>query len=285
MNIREKAIIKNLLSENALISNVQAQQLFFSDINNCGDDIRSIRGAIKKTIRYFFSDGIYLGKFDEIYQTIVAILLEDIKKAGMCVFDNVKSSLKPYLNTMTHNICIKRRDEIDGAICVKPPKNTDPIETAKAEKEEEPDDSDLPEGILDYYISLIPNKSYRELLYELDINGVKNIDYAKKNGESVNSVNIRHKRARLELTKVALPEIRKECKEIFVKHRNKITKDEADLLEKFFAGISDYDRGKVAQAIHKLIKKYNSEIQQARNERKSRYREYLISQKEILQDC
>ena len=69
MNIREKAIIKNLLSENALIRNVQAQQLFYSDINNCGDDIRSIRGAIKKTIRYFFSDGIYLGKFDEIYQS------------------------------------------------------------------------------------------------------------------------------------------------------------------------------------------------------------------------
>lgn len=287
MNIREKVIIKNLLSENASLCNSQLQQLFYSDLKDCSEDIKDIRGAIQKTIRYFFSDSIYFGKFCEVYDVVVSLLFISIKKAGASVFDNVQTTLKKYLNTMTHNICAnpKSRKEINISIGVNPYDDpfgfiNDKDDDRDTDEPLEPETDGYAEGILDYYISLIPSKSYRDLLRALDIEGIKNKDYAFMHGLSVNAVNIQHKRAKLELTIAVLPVIREDCRDIFEKHKVDIATTEASLLTRFFSGERELDSEKIAQAMRKLIKLYNKELHRKQKERHERYVKYQAEKKE-----
>lgn len=273
MNIREKTIINNLRSKNGDIVNRQLQQLFYTDIN-CSDDIRAIRGAIQKTIRYFFSDRVYAGRFREIYDTVLEMLLKDIQKASTTVFDNVQN-LKNYLKGMTHNICVNPRKRKEIHICLGINTEDDPLIPSN-DREDDAETVGEKEGlfteepadvILERYISLIPNKSYRDILYELDIKEVKNIDYAAKHGMTVNAVNVCHRHAKIELTRAALAAIRKESKLIFEKNKQILSKSDAELLDSFFSGKPNSKDKKVAEALQRLMIKYNREI---RNRHKAR---------------
>lgn len=275
MNAREKAIASNLVSDDLEISYYQSQYVFFEE--NIRDEvIMSIRRKIRSLIRKCFSGEEYAGKYQDIYLEVVDIVVSNLRISRKS-FLETDSSLEAYIVTVAKNICIKpsRKAEINTRIGVK---NDKSIEFDPPEPNTGADEEDA-KRILYSFIKLIEDSIDRDILIETQIKGTRNIDYARTHNMTVNAVNSRMKRVRIEFIQVALPLLRETNKEIFIKNKEYLSKADSDILTRYFSGERNLDLKVVAGAMKRLIAKHNQRIAIKAKERRARQRA-LLEEKE-----
>lgn len=275
MNAREKAIASNLVSDDMEISYYQSQYVFF-DKDVCDEVIMAIRRKIRSQIRKCFYDKDYAGKFEEIYSEVVDIVLNSLRISRKS-FLETEASLEAYIVTTSRNICINssRRADINTRIGVK---NDKPIENDLPEPNPVWCDDDEAETILNGFIRLIKDPLDREILIETQIKGTRNIDFAKTHNMTIDAVNSRMKRVRIELIQVALPLLRETNKDIFIKNKEYVSKADSDILTRFFAGERNLDSKAVAVAMKRLVSKNNQRNAIKEKVRRARRRAFLAEQ-------
>lgn len=272
MNTREKAIASNLVSDDLEISYYQSQYVFF-DKDVCDEVIMAIRRKIKSQISKCFYGKEYAGKFEEIYSEVVDIVLNSLRISRKS-FLETEASIEAYIVTTSRNICINssRRKEINTRIGVK---NDKPVESDPSEPNPVWCDDDEAERILNGYIRLIKDPLDRDILIETQIKGTRNIDFAKAHNMTIDAVNSRMKRVRIELIQVALPLLRETNKDIFIKNKEYVSKADSDILTRFFEGERNLDSKAVAVAMKKLVSKNNQRNAVKEKERRARQRAFL----------
>lgn len=295
MNIREKGIINNLRSTNPAVKNRQVSDIFYSD----KEETKALREIIHKVIRKYYSGEEYRQWKEDLYNTLVSMVCEDILEAPLSTLYGIKKTLPDYLYGMARS-CACRRKYIDSALGID---SKHEFLDASRDIEDEPDSD--PNGILiifdhedaidegrtseaiakeliNKYINLIPNIDYRDILVAIDLNGESHEKVAKRLGISVGNVNTLHRRAKVSLTRAALPDIKKNCEEFFDKYRDVLGKEETDRLDAFFSGGrgSKEKEDDIARSYIRLVKR----VKAMRVENSKAWKRAVNEYKEISQE-
>lgn len=265
MNIREKEIIRNLRSKDAEVKNRQVAELFYGK----GKDTEQLRNQVNKVVLYCYSGLKYKDMRREIYDTLVSLICEDIWNAPDEVLDNI-DNLSWYFFRLSRNCANRMRNYIHVCIGVKTdvaigPSNDkesedDSTEDAisifldenRADDEQSRDDVAL--DIINRYISKIPRKEYRDIIVAIDINDWSHEKIAKEFGICDKDINRFHRRAKVALTQVALPDIKNHCADFFYKNRDLLSEKDGSMLQLFFDGTDKLKTSEIAKIYIKLIK-------------------------------
>ena len=283
MNIREKAIIKNILSKDERTRSNQISSLFYGE----GSDFREIRGEIRKKVLLCFSGRKYYGRDSEIYDTVVSLICESILRYGPKMIDTVTGSLKAYLAIMTYNCCNSNRKFIDDILGIKSAseeevsdrngKNGEESQDNKRDMDTPVENSTSPDWAVDmvqYYVDKIPHSYYREVLYALDISLMSFEDFAEEQGKTVAQIHTDHRRARIALIQGALPDIREKSKWLYLHNRELLPAKETAVLDNFFSGSMKKESEKqTAEAYIRLIKILHNEFEDDEKERRREERD------------
>lgn len=300
MNIREREIILRLRSENPDVRSRQARDLFYGTEGDI-----SLKEEIKKVVRFCFEGPKYAGMQKEIYDTLVSLVCEDILKASEDTIMGIQKSLKGYLFGIARNCANGKRDRIHTFLGINDKDESldrDPIRPPVAEPsgEDGPQDflvvlfygsedvepggisrKEMAKRLVERYINRVSSEKYRKILYAKDILKWSHARIERELG--IDNPEQNHRRARLALTRVALPDIRRHCADFFRHHRDCVSPDEASLLEKFFDGATGLPAEDVSKAFTKLIKvntRERSEFNRAKARRAKEDREALKSEKD-----
>lgn len=144
---------------------------------------------------------------------------------------------------------------------------------------------DMAAFILEGYIKRIDKKEFREVLYALDIEGLSSKEYAARTGETSTSIDMRHSRALTELTRVALPDILKRCKGVFVRFQGLLSSLQVSILQEFFetGNLGDKEKQKrIATAYKALAKAAKKEYEMEEKEYKRDKRERELQEKAVV---
>lgn len=293
MNIREKEIISNLRSPEAATKNRQVFELFYGK----GKDTEVLRKKVKDVIHFCFSGDKYHGKQDEIYDTLVSLICEDIWKASAETIEKI-DNLSWYFFRLARNCANRNRSIIHVCIGIKDDTTLGAEHDKKQEEEEiiddiltvfiddNPNDGDKPRedvaaAIVNRYISKVPRKEYRDIIIAIDINDWSHEQITRKLGIRPKDIDQFHRRAKLALTTAALPDIKKHCVVFFHKYRYLLSQEDSERLDCFFSNSGISKGNDIASIYLSLVKAVNKERTEHTKEWRRAVREYKKRQKEL----
>lgn len=270
MNIREQQIIRGLRSSNERERGDLISELFFGK----GGGTNDLKEILQRVVKICYGGAKYAGCYRQIYETLVEMVCLDIWKAADSTIEGIKE-LKGYFFQVTRNCANSNRKTIEGLLGINGQDRPINPERPLPSEPEEPEDEDgselfvflffggndveldgrtredLARELVKRYIGQISRENYRKVLYAIDIWGWSHERIERE--LDIHNIDQNHRRARLALTRVALPDIRKTCYGYFDRHRDSLSSGEADLLDRFFhAGGGPTDD--VAKAYMKLVK-------------------------------
>lgn len=293
MNTREKEIISNLRSPEVATKNRQVYELFYGE----GMDTEVLRKKVKDVLRFCFSGDKYRSKRGEIYDTLVSLICEDIWKASPETIEKIEN-LSWYFFRLARNCANRNRSIIHVCIGIKDDITLGAEHDKKQDEEEiiddiltifmdeNPDNVDKPRedvaaAIVNQYISKIARKEYRDIIIAIDIYDWSHEQITRKLGIHPKDIDQFHRRAKLALTKVALPDIKKHCAVFFRKYRYLLTPEDSERLDCFFSN-SGISKGNDIAAIYlTLVKAVNKERTEHTKEWRRAVMEYKKEQKEL----
>lgn len=236
------------------------------------DTLRGIQGSLDE---YFYTAARHFLKPDTKYRKKIDASLG---------FDDTHVKLRPNVPD-GENIGVDEDVEYDASASDEADFKDDSVEKeydldgkAKAGQD------DWTAFMLHPYIQSLPfsgerrNRILADLGFKI-LDDLSSKEYAAKIGSNVADVDVRRRRAMLELIKVALPDIRKRAKKMFVRFKDKLSSSQASILQDFFDNgvLGDSKRrDAIAKAYKTLVIKANSEHRQ----NTQRYDEALKRQRE-----
>lgn len=270
MNVREQEIIRGLRSDDECVKNRWVSDVFYGKGGN------ELKEQLNKVIRICYGGPKYRGMGKEIYDTLVSLVCADIWKASDSAMDGIKE-LPYYFFRLARNCANSKRKFIHDCLGINdrdvsldqegvgPSGIRDEHEEEKGidlfvillygNDDVEPGDKtreELASELVEKYIGRISCDTYRKVLYAVDIWGWSHERIKQELG--ITNVDQNHRRAKVALTRVVLPDIRKNCAHYFHNHRDCVSHDEADLLDRFFDGAAGLSEDSVAKAYIKLVK-------------------------------
>lgn len=270
MNIREQEIIRGLRSTDERVRNRWVSDIFY------GRGVNVLKEQLNKVIRICYGGPKYRGMGKEIYDTLVSLVCDDIWTASDATMDGIRE-LPFYFFKTARNCANNKRKFIHDCLGINdrdvsldkeggmPPVLRDEPEEGKdidlfiillyGNDDVEPGDKtreELAAELVERYIGRISCDAYRKVLYAVDIWGWSHERIERELG--ITNVDQNHRRAKVALTRVVLPDIRKNCAHYFHNHHDCLSQKEADLLDRFFEGVVGLSDDSVAKAYIKLVK-------------------------------
>ena len=271
MNIREREIILRLRSGDPRVRNRQVEDLFYRK----GAE-GSLQPELNKVISFCFQGPKYAGLKEELYNTLVTLVLKDVDKASDETMLGIEKTLKGYFFQMARNCANRERKYIDRSLGIndmdvsldregrRPLVGEDPWEETEDDllsvllfgedhpAEDQPRRKVMACMLLERYMAGIKVEDYRKILYAIDIEEWPHDRIERE--LQIKDIDQTHRRAKLALIRAALPDIRKHCSDYYAHHRGDVSPAEADLLDRFFGGESKVPGKKVAEAYSNLLK-------------------------------
>lgn len=309
MNSKESLLAAALINtDDGVRHNKAIKMIFFGAEKDEGGRMKYVDNdysrEIKKRVRILYGGQKYFGYFDEIYSFLTSFICQDLvkrlKKSGEGI---IKKSLLDYILSMVHNSSYRKevddylwaypkREEFDATVDRDPIKEEETYQGALGEEDnplyqKKPSDSDDDDAeefgtradwaayILDAYIKRISNPKYREILTEIDIDGLTPQQYAKKMGETSTCIHQRHKEALIALAQVTLKEIHSRGKSLFVRFKEELDSKQIVILQDFFynGNLGKYKQRDIAIAYRALVNIANKAFSEERKELLKRQKE------------
>ena len=268
MNIKEKELIEALLDTENKMRHDRAVSILFFEKNIISN---TIRNAVSKC----FSGRLYL--HNEVYDVFVILFLEHLKNIHREKYAEVEN-LPAWMYRTATNFANSNRKRINVELGIDGEfvtfgreqdvdESTVETETSVQSATEEGDvsPSDWAANLLNKYIAQISNPYYRTILYAVDVHGMTLADFAEEQGKELRFINNDHRRAKLALIQVALPDIRWRSRALFDNFNDILTDDDAATLRHFFDRSANIDPKDVALVYSRLLK-----ITKRENERKKK---------------
>lgn len=296
MNIREQEIIRGLRSTDERVRSRWVSDIFY------GKGESELKEQLNKVIRICYGGPKYRGMWKEIFDTLVSLVCADIWNASDAAMDGIRELSYYFFKTARNCANSKRKfihdclgindrdvslDDQEGGM---PPVIRDEPEKEKGldlfvillygNDDVEPGDKtreELAAELVERYIGRISCDAYRKVLYAVDIWGWSHERIERELG--ITNVDQNHRRAKIALTKVVLPDIRKNCAHYFSNHRDCVSQKEADLLDRFFDGAVGLSDDSIAKAYIKLVKVIKHDRMEFVKEMKRTAREEKASRK------
>lgn len=298
MNIREQRIIQGLRSEDERQRGDMVSALFYGK----GGTTNQWKEILQRVVKICYGGPKYGGMYREIYETLVEMVCLDIFKASDAAIEGIKE-LKGYFFQTARNCANSNRKFIESSLGIddkrtslddgdgKLPVSDDGEEDATGffalllfggedADLEGRSREDLARELVKRYIDRIPCENYRKVLYAIDLWGWSHERIEREWG--LRNIDQNHRRARVALTKVALPDIKKTCGDYFGRHRDSLTGTEAALLDRFFQG-ETVPPDAAAKAYAKLVKVVRHDQAEFRKQMRRAVREEKAAQKESNQ--
>lgn len=275
MNIHEKKLIEGLLDTSDKARHDKAvEMLFFGRdyTDPYGKKIHreeEVTRSIRRIVAISFTGSAYAEVRDQIYPTFVSLFykyLMNIKPETFFSVDN----LPAWMRTTARHYANRNREEINDLLGIY--SDTVPLDNEKMNRLPEGGDeegarntvepgstsrensSKWAEDKLANYINKIHNAYYREILTAVDIAGMELEDFAEEQGKSIAAIYNDHRRARIALIQIALPDIRKRAASMYGDFKDQLTEKERKALDGFFLGSGTEDSATIAIAYSKLLK-------------------------------
>lgn len=277
MNIREKEIIEKFRSEDPSIRERQVHDVFYGK----REDTKALREAVMKVVRFCFSDKTYRDRTKDIYCILIPLIWEKFMKASDSTIQGI-DNLPGYFYTVARNCANSERIYIDESLGII--KSSTPLGPEHDDKTDEEDDiagimdalienkpkfegmrqTEIAKVLLDEYISQIPRREYRDILYAIDLKGWSHEKIVKEYGYDPQIIDLYHRYAKLALTRIALPDIKRNCSTFFRKYSKVLSPQEKEILDNFFTDNGAYHEKDISAIYLKLVKR----VRKQRNEEK-----------------
>lgn len=288
MNIREQQIIEALIDREDVIRHNKALEILFHGTYKEGKFVKNgFVNAVENAVRQCFSGTLYRGRFEEIYVTFETEFYKYLTKVKPETLRSI-DKLENWLYIASRNFANSHRKHINEAlgiveteiksdICLdrgtdaKPQDDEDSFNDIVDEK----DSSAWAEDLLNRYIDRISCEYYRLILRAVVLEEMPREEFAQEQGKKdAAAIDRDVRRAKLELIKVAMSDIKWRSRKVMNTYGCLISKEtDRLLLEDFFNGRQISDTNALATAISNLMKIAHREAREDEAEERREKRE------------
>lgn len=254
MNSRELQLIEALINKEDSVRHNKAIEIIFHGTVKDGKMIKNAYvNAIENAVRQCFSGALYRGRFEEIYITFEAEFYNYLMKVKPDTLRSI-DKLESWLYVASRNFANSHRKKITMALGI--------VETEVKSDilidccNDDADPSSWASDLLDSYIEQISCEYYRLILRAVVLEDMPREEFAEEQGKKdAAAIDRDVRRAKLELIKVAMADIKWRSRKVMSKYCDQIPKQaERNLLEDFFTGKHVKDINGLVNAISNLMK-------------------------------
>lgn len=270
MNSREQQLIEALINKEDIVRHNKAIEILFHGTVKNGKMIKNAYvNAIENAVRQCFSGSFYRGRFEEIYITFETEFYKYLQKVKPDTLRTI-DKLESWLYIASRNFANGHRKQINAALgivetevysdnlfdCCSENRSKDDTISFNEIIDDCADSSSWASDLLDSYIEQISCEYYRLILRAVVLENMPREEFAEEQcKKDAAAIDRDVRRAKLELIKVAMSDIKWRSRKLMSKYCDQITKQiERSLLEDFFAGKQVKDTNGLVNAISNLMK-------------------------------